>query len=313
MRKAFVQQLTELARSDQDVMLITGDLGFSVFEDYQKEFPKQYFNAGLCEQSMVGMAAGMALEGRKVFVYSIIPFLTYRALEQIRNDLCYQKLPVKLIGVGSGMVYGGLGGTHHGIEDVAVMTSLPGMTVLSPGDPLEVQALLAQTIKMQGPCYMRLNRAGDPFVHNAQSIKGITIGTPQKIHSSAEDVVIFTVGAMASLGQEVQKVLAQNNIPNAHYSAHTLSPVNEQSITRILEKAQLAVVLEEIIERNSFSSTLAKIKAQHDLPVKVQFFNLPNEFTHEVGNQKYLQEHYGLTQENIVEKISALLVKQGKS
>ena len=162
MRKAFIKKLIELARKDSDIYLLTGDLGFSVLESFQREFPERFINIGISEQAMIGVAAGLAMMGKKVFVYSILPFVTMRCFEQVRVDLCYQNLPVRLVGVGAGLNYGTAGATHHAIEDISVMRSLPNLSVLSPGSCKEVEALLDQANELKGPAYFRLSKSQDP-------------------------------------------------------------------------------------------------------------------------------------------------------
>ena len=162
MRKAFVNKLTELVSKNKNIYLLTGDLGFSVFDDFRNIFPENFVNMGLSEANMIGVASGMAMNGKYVFVYSIIPFITFRVLEQIRNDICLQNLPVKIIGVGEGLTYGTSGPTHHAIEDIGIMSSLPNMIVLSPGDPVEVEKLVEESINLKSPCYIRLGKNGEP-------------------------------------------------------------------------------------------------------------------------------------------------------
>ena len=302
MRNAFAKKLLELAASDKDVMLLTGDLGFSVFEDFQKQFPKQYLNAGINEQAMIGMAAGLALEGRKVFVYSIIPFIAYRALEQIRNDLCYQKLPVKLIGVGTGMAYGRMGGTHHAIEDVGVLTSLPEMTVFSPGDPLEVQAIIEASMGLSGPCYVRLNRAGDPIVHTEQTIRQWKMGEPLKVAGEGLELVVMAMGSMIALGVDVIGDLKYGSL----YSVSTLKPVQRKAFVDILHQAKTVVVLEEHVSHGGLGSLISQIIVEEGLGPRVIFCSLPDEFVHQAASQAYLEKHYGLTKENIIKRINHL-------
>ena len=165
MRKAFVNKLTQLVNKNKDIYLLTGDLGFSVFDEFKNNFHDNYLNVGVSESNMIGMAAGLALAGKQVFVYSIIPFVTLRCLEQIRNDLCYQRLPVKIIGVGEGLSYGTAGATHHALEDIAIMSALPEMTVIAPGDPKEVECAVANSLELKGPCYIRLGKTGEPILH----------------------------------------------------------------------------------------------------------------------------------------------------
>jgi len=150
MRKAFINTLIKEAEKDKRIFLLTGDLGFSVLEEFQKKFPDRFFDMGVAEQNMIGVAAGLALSGKIVFAYSIVPFVTMRCFEQIRNDLCYQNLNVRLIGIGGGVAYGTAGATHYALEDVSIMRSLVNMTVISPGDPKETEMAVRFSIKHKG-------------------------------------------------------------------------------------------------------------------------------------------------------------------
>ena len=165
MRTAFIEGLIEIARQDDRVVLMVGDLGYSVIEPFQKEFPDRFFNAGIAEQNMMGMAAGLASEGYRVFAYSIANFPTFRCAEQIRNDVAYHGLPVTIVSVGGGLVYGNLGYSHHALQDYALMRVLPGMQILAPGDPWEVNLCLDLSLSYEGPSYLRLGNPGTPAIH----------------------------------------------------------------------------------------------------------------------------------------------------
>src|SRR2546423_4713749 len=167
MRNAFLDTLYELALNDDRIVFITGDLGFRVVEKFMENIPKQFLNAGVAEQNMTGIAAGMALSGKISFTYSIANFPTLRCLEQIRNDVCYHDANVKVVSVGGGFTYGAMGATHHAIEDLAVMRALPCLVVVAPGDPVEARAATRAIIAHSGPCYLRLGKAGEPVVHTS--------------------------------------------------------------------------------------------------------------------------------------------------
>ena len=160
MRNTFAKVLLEEAKKNKKLIFLTGDLGFSVFEDFQKECPDQYINAGVAEQNMTGVAAGLAMEGMLPVIYSIVPFVTMRNFEQIRNDICYQNLNVKIVAVGAGFSYGPYGHTHHGLEDIGIMRTLPGLTILCPGDPVEAKLATRAMLKFTGPTYLRLGKGG---------------------------------------------------------------------------------------------------------------------------------------------------------
>jgi transketolase len=165
MRNAFIQELVALARQHPQIALIVGDLGYSVIEPFADEFPDRFINAGVAEQNMTGLAAGMASEGYHVFTYSIANFPTFRCAEQIRNDVAYHKLPVTVVAVGGGLAYGSLGYSHHAVQDYALMRTLPNMLIAAPGDPMETRACMRYLIENPGPSYLRLGKAGEPNFH----------------------------------------------------------------------------------------------------------------------------------------------------
>jgi transketolase len=167
MRNAFIEELVALAREDSGVALIVGDLGYSVVEPFADEFPERFINAGVAEQNMMGLAAGMASEGFHVFVYSIANFPTFRCAEQIRNDVDYHNLPVTVVAVGGGVAYGNLGYSHHAVQDYALMRCMPNMLIAAPGDPMEVRACMQYLAEKRGPSYLRLGKAGEPNFHQA--------------------------------------------------------------------------------------------------------------------------------------------------
>lgn len=165
MRNAFIDELVRLARQNPSIVLIVGDLGYSVVEPFAEEFPERFINAGVAEQNMMGLAAGMASEGCHVFVYSIANFPTFRCAEQIRNDVAYHNLPVTIVAVGGGLSYGALGYSHHAVQDYALIRAMPNMLIASPGDPMEVRGCLRYLIDNPQPSYLRLNKAGEIFLH----------------------------------------------------------------------------------------------------------------------------------------------------
>jgi len=174
MRNAFIDELILLARQNLNIVLMVGDLGFSVIEPFQDEFPDRFFNAGVAEQNMMGMAAGLASEGCHVFAYSIANFPTFRCAEQIRNDVAYHQLPVTIVSVGGGLAYGNLGYSHHAIQDYALMRILPNMLIAAPGDPFEVRACMQYLVNHPQPSYLRLGKAGEKIIH--QKIPNIEPG-----------------------------------------------------------------------------------------------------------------------------------------
>ena len=215
MRSAFFDELVKLASVNDRIALVVGDLGFSVVEEFSELFPDRFINAGVAEQNMMGLAAGLASEGMQVFVYSIANFPTFRCAEQIRNDVDYHNLPVTVVSVGGGVAYGNMGYSHHAIQDLALMRVMPNMLIAAPGDPQEVKACLRYLVNNPQPSYFRLGKSGELCVH--QDIPEVAPGQWLRITQGVSDIAILTTGA--SLG-----FLYQSNNPDllSEFSVNTL-------------------------------------------------------------------------------------------
>lgn len=300
MRKAFVNKLTQLVSKNKDIYLLTGDLGFSVFEEFKKNFPNNYLNVGVSESNMIGMAAGMAMRGKQVFVYSIIPFVTLRCLEQIRNDLCYQRLPVKIIGVGEGLSYGTAGVTHHALEDIAVMSALPEMTVIAPGDPIEVELAVEKSLELKGPCYIRLGKSGEPILHKKEFIFEIGKSIVLK---NGKNITLISTGNMLETALKVYGILKKENINCKVVSMHTIKPIDRDTIIKYATETNVIVSIEEHSKIGGLGSHIADVITEEMLRVKLLKIALPDEFIHTVGSQNYLKKLYELTPDQIAKKI----------
>ncbi len=300
MRKASVKKLTELASYDENIYLLTGDLGFSVFDDFRQRFPNNFINMGLSEASMIGVAAGMAMEGKRVFVYSIIPFVTFRVLEQIRNDICLQNLPVKIIGVGEGLTYGTSGPTHHAIEDIGVMSSLPNMVVLSPGDSIEAEKLVEESINLNSPCYIRLGKNSESVVNLPDSEIKIGVGNVVK---GGEDLTIITTGNMLSTCFNVSKSLESEGINAMVVSLHTIKPLDEQLLDTLAQKVKHVFVVEEHISSCGLGSRIAYYYVNRNSNVNMKCIGLPDSFISAYGKQEFLRMKYGLDEDSLKREI----------
>jgi transketolase len=306
MRKAFVNKLTQLVSKNKDIYLLTGDLGFSVFDEFKKNYPDNYLNVGVSESNMIGMAAGLALAGKQVFVYSIIPFVTLRCLEQIRNDLCYQRLPVKIIGVGEGLSYGTAGATHHALEDIAIMSALPEMTVIAPGDPIEVECTVENSLELKGPCYIRLGKTGEPILHKKEF--SFKIGKAIVL-KNGQDLTLITTGNMLETTLEVSNILKKENIYSKVVSMHTIKPVDREIIVKSANNMDIIVSIEEHSKIGGLGSHIANVILEERLNTKYLQIALPDTFIHIVGSQNYLREIYGLTPVQISAKILNFIKK----
>lgn len=306
MRKAFIRKLTELVSKNKNIYLLTGDLGFSVFDEFKEKFPDNYINVGLSEANMIGMAAGMAMSGKQVFVYSIIPFVTFRCLEQIRDDICLQNLPVKIIGVGEGFSYGTSGPTHHSIEDIGVMSSLPNLVVISPGDPVEVEKIIEQSLELSSPCYIRLGKSGEENVNLPEV--NLKIGKGNIIRKG-KDVAILATGNMLSSAVKVANALEEEGISSMVISLHTIKPLDEFLLKDISTYIKQIFILEEHISSCGLGSRVAFFYSKENIKVDLTFIGLSDNFVTLVGNQEFLRKTYELDVESIKDKIISKLRK----
>ncbi len=304
MRDTFVRTLIELAREDRNIELITGDLGFGVLKPFWEQLPDQFVNAGIAEQNMTAVAAGMAMEGKTVFTYSIGNFPTLRCLEQIRNDCAYHRANVKIVCVGGGFVYGALGMSHQATEDIAVMRALPDVAVLCPGDLVEAEAATRAMADYPGTCYLRLGRGGEKRIHD--HIDHFEIGRALLIHGG-ERVAIFSTGAVFEEISGAEALLASRGIHPAVYTFPTVKPIDRACIARCAEEFDLIVTVEEHNLSGGFGSAVAEVMM--DLPARGRLLRIGLHDTYSaiVGDQKYLRAQFGLDAAGIAEQIMEAL------
>src|SRR3989344_5140288 len=231
MRVAFTSRMAEIAAKKKDVILITNDAPTPPFLEFRSKHPERFINAGLAEQNMTGMAAGLALSGKTVFTYSIIPFVMMRCYEQVRDDVCYQNANVKVIGIGGGICYASLGGTHTALEDVSLMRSIPNMTVISPADAIEAKAVCDAVASFKGPVYVRLGRAGEPILYNEKKFK-FKIGEP-RVMRTGKDVAIVGYGPILVNAIEAADNLKKEGLSVRVVNFPTLKPFNEKALLKI--------------------------------------------------------------------------------
>lgn len=303
MRIAFVNTLCKIASKNQKIMLITGDLGFSVFEDFIYKLPKQYLNAGVAEQNMTGIAAGMAMEGKTPFIYSIVPFVTMRNFEQIRNDVCFQGLNVKIVGVGSGYSYGINSYTHYGLEDVGILRTLPGITILSPGDPIETELATIAASKVKGPVYLRLGKAGEPKVYKKYPKFEIGKGI---ILRDGRDIALITSGTMLPIAVQVADML-KDKLSVKLISMHTIKPLDITLIKKISNQVKAIFTLEEHTIIGGLGSAIGEVLSEQGKGIIFKRFASPDRFNKIVGNQQFMRAQTGLSTDHIVKKIKEIM------
>ena len=300
MRDTFVRTLIALAKENPNIELITGDLGFGVLKPFWERLPNQFINAGIAEQNMTSAAAGMALEGKTVFTYSIGNFPTLRCLEQIRNDCAYHGANVKIVCVGGGFVYGSLGMSHHATEDIAVMRALPGVAVLCPGDLVEAEEATKAIAKYPGTCYLRLGRGGEKRIRD--HIDNFEIGKAIKIHDG-EKIAIFSTGAIFEEVADAEAILAEHDIYPAVYTFPTVKPIDRAVIARCAADFDMIVTVEEHNIVGGFGSAVAEVLAELPERARLLRIGIHDTYSSIVGSQKYLRSQFGLDSGGIATQV----------
>lgn len=306
MRTRFFADLLDAAGQDPDLVLMVGDLGFGVIGPFVEAHPTQFVNAGVAEQNMTGMAAGMALAGAKVFTYSIANFPTLRCLEQIRNDIAYHGADVTVVAVGGGLAYGALGMSHHATEDLAIMRSIPGMTVAAPGDPEETSAVLADLLANGGPAYLRLGKAGERSVHHLRP--SLRRGESLCLRSG-RDVALLSTGAMLPTVVDAADELEAEGLSVSVISVPYLAPFDERAVCAAGFGHQLVVTVEEHSISGGLGGAVAEVLAETRGSCVMMRIGVPHRFSSVVGDQAYLRAQHGLTQEGIVKRVNEKLEK----
>lgn len=304
MRTSFIKTLIEIARDDPRVILVTPDMGFSVLEKFRDEFPERIINSGIAEQNSVGVAAGLALSGKIAYVYSIVPFVTMRPFEQVRIDACYQNLPVKLVGTGGGLTYGALGPTHHSIEDISLMRSLPNMSVLCPGDPVEAGLCTKFSHQIPGPVYLRLGKGNDPTIHKSIPEAAFGNGIQLKFGDRA---TIITTGNLLGNGMAASEMLEKDGKPCSLISMPSVKPIDKELILSLAGKGSPIFTLEEHSIIGGLGGAVSEILAESGLSVPFTRIGMPDRFCKEVGSQEYLRKLNHLDAESIAKTISSKL------
>ncbi|MBM4459002.1 MAG: transketolase [Chloroflexi bacterium] len=300
MRTAFSEALLELAEHDPRIWLICGDLGFSVLERFAERFPARFVNVGVAEQNMTGLAAGLALCGKVVFTYSIANFPVTRCLEQIRNDVCYHNLNVKIVAVGGGFAYGSAGYSHHAVELFALMRSLPNMVVLAPGDPVEARLATQAAAAWSGPCFLQLGKAGEPIVHREPP--PFEIGAAITLRDGSDVTLIGTGGALALTAKAADE-LAQGGRSVQVLSMPTLQPLDRAAIVRAAERTGRIVTVEEH-GLGGLGSAVAETLAGWGRPVRFTPLRLTQTAVYRAAGQDALRAEQGISIGGIIEAAS---------
>lgn len=302
MRNAFAEELVKLSIDDKRIVFLSGDIGNRLFNGFKKECPDRFFNCGVAEANMTGMAAGMALCGLKPITYSITPFNTIRCLEQIRVDVCYHNLPVVIVGVGGGLSYAELGATHHSCDDIGILRTLPNISIVCPCDPLEVKLALSKAVEKESPVYIRLGKKGEPSIHN--EVPDFVIGRSITVRSG-KDTCILSTGNVMSLSLAVSDELSAKGLSARVESFHTVKPLDLDLLNEISTSYKTIVTIEEHSLIGGLGSAVAEWMSDNELlsSCRLLRFGTGDYFLSSLGKQPYARDQYGLTSELITEKI----------
>lgn len=300
MRNHFIDEIERQAECDHRIVIITADLGYSVFDKFRKKFPDRFVNVGICEQNMASLATGMALSGYKVFVYSIGNFPVLRCLEQLRNDVCYHNADVTVIAVGGGFSYGQLGMSHHATEDLAIIRSLPGMKVFVPADPFEAEIVAQWVCKRGGPAYVRLAKCGEPSLH--EKMNELDVSRLLELRSGS-DVAVIATGPILSEALHAADDLADEGIKIGVYNCIMLKPFDKAGLMDLAQRYSIVVSLEEHTVIGGLGGCLAECLAEmspsYHRPV-LQRFGLQDKYSSIVGSNIYLRKCYAMSADDII-------------
>ena len=307
MRNTFAHELTALAAEDHRLVVLSGDIGNRLFDDFKRVAPQRFYNCGVAEANMTGVAAGLALTGFRPVTYTITPFAVVRCLEQIRVDVCYHGLPVVIAGTGSGLSYAELGPTHHSLDDVAFMRALPGMTVVCPCDQWEVRLALRAALQQNGPVYLRLGKKGEPALHKTEPDfcfgKAITL-------KAGTDTCILSSGPITGVALACAEILSEQAISVRVESVHTIKPLDTGLLEEISSSYKVVAVLEEHGLIGGLGSAVSEWLADHyNEKIRLLRFGTPDRFMETIGSQEYARSLFGLTAEHLATALGAALVK----
>lgn len=297
MRNAFADEIAELAAKDPRIILLSGDIGNRLFEPFKTKFPNRFYNCGVAEANMASVAAGLGMCGLRPVTYTIAPFNTTRCLEQIRDDICYHRVPVLIVGTGAGLSYASLGCTHHSCEDIAFLKVIPNMTVLCPADTMELRSLLRASFQWPGPIYMRIGKTGEPQIYPEPPTVEIGKGS---LIQKGNKVCIISTGNMLSVAIEVSKLMKET--PEI-ISMHTVKPLDTVLLEDLSQRFSLLVTLEEHSLIGGLGSFIAEWLADQSISLPLLRIGTRDQFPHPIGSQKYIRELFGLTPQAVTARI----------
>jgi transketolase len=301
MRNTFASEILKLREYDSRIVLLTGDIGNNLFNQYKSRFPNYFFNCGIAEANMTGVAAGLALSGLRPFTYSITPFNTLRCLEQIKLDICDHNLPVVIVGMGSGLAYSNQGCTHQSLDDVAIMRTLPNMTVVCPADNWELRLAMRKVLQQDGPIYLRIGKKGEPNVHQNEVPfhlgKGISL-------NEGDDICLLCCGTMVAVGQEATDILKKKGWNIQLVSMHTVKPIDRALLSDVFSRCLIVATLEEHCRDGGLGSAVAEWLTDQKSPTSTLVrFGTPDRFLHGIGSQNEARTTLGIDANTVANRL----------
>jgi transketolase len=302
MRAAFSEALVHLAAMDSNVLLLTGDHGYALFDDFRRDCPAQYINAGIAEQNMVGMAAGLARAGFRPFVYGLSAFIPVRVIEQIKLDVAHDQLPVIFIGDGAGFVYSQLGTSHQSTEDIACTRAIPNLSIYSPADRFEVTACIDAAYQSKSAAYIRMGKSDRGDVHT--SLPRVNRGELLKVRSGDFGKITFiATGALVRTAMDIADASYPETIV---WSAPFIKPIDNQQVIAICKQSHMVVVFEEHSVLGGLGSVITEIASEFS-PVRILRIGVCDRFSHSCGSYEYLLKEHGLDRASIEQRIGNFL------
>ena len=306
---AFFQELEEISKIDKNVFFITADHGAWALANFKKSLKKQYMNIGISEQHMISFAAGMALNKKKVFLFTITPFITQRCLEQIKVDLCFPNLPVTIIGNGSSLTYAYHGTSHQATEDIPIMRSLPNLKILNPCDNLSASFSVREAYDSNQPVYIKLDKGflPDTYSKNSQIKKGINPIDCNFIQN--DKLIIFTTGNIIEQAKKIKQDLNKKSISSEIIDIYRIKPINKKEIIKILKRSKCVVTIEEQLLNGGIGSILTEIIADNKINIPIKRFGINDEYSQSYGDRNWLRKFYKIDSEYIYKNILSLYSK----
>lgn len=305
MRNAYISALYDLAKDNNQILALVADNGAIVYDKYRQDFPDRFLNFGISEANMVSVAAGLASCGKIPFAYTISCFITMRAFEQIRNDVCLQKMNVKLVGIGAGFVYSNLGPTHHATKDIALMRTLPGMTIFSPADPLEARYATIAAAQINGPVYLRLSTGGTPKVYEKDYKFKVGRGVTLR---KGTDAAIITTGGILHEVIQAHDELKGMGISARLINIHTIKPLDKEIILKAARETRVILTIEEHSVFGGLGSAVAEVVLEENKsPIKFKRLGLNGTFPVGYGTYEEMKEMNGLSKKHIIKAVQDLL------